>query len=64
MSDEDDRAPNYPPFTITITWAPGDSLYLNAGGLLAWEVRSVLDEARTLVEEDETSDSEVGPEEP
>lgn len=59
MADEDDRAPDLPPFTITITWAVGDSLHINTGGLTDWEAEAALNAAIDELHEAAAAEAEA-----
>jgi hypothetical protein len=59
MTDEYDRAPDTPPFMMVISWAPGDSLQVNCGGLEGWEAIALLDQAAEVVREADRSDAEA-----
>jgi hypothetical protein len=48
-----DYAPDNLQFTVTITYTPGVSVEIEYPGLQVWECRSVLNQARTLFDEDE-----------
>jgi len=63
MNDDDDRAPDSPPFTITISWAVGDSLQVHCGGLEGWEAIAVLEQAIEAIREEDRADAEAEGEE-
>jgi hypothetical protein len=53
------EAPNYPPFVITITWAPGDMVDIAYDDLEPWEVMAVLEQCRDMMTASEDEDSEA-----
>ena len=59
MTEDQDRAPNAPPFVIQIFWTVGDSLEVNCGDLEGWEAIALLDQAAETIRESERSDAET-----
>jgi len=59
----DDRAPDFTPFTITISWAVGDSLQVHCGDLQSWEAIAVLDQAIEAIHEEDRAEAEAEGEE-
>lgn len=57
MNDPDELSPEAP-YTVTITWAIGDSLVVSYPDLMPWEARAVLEEAIEQVRADAALDSE------
>lgn len=49
----------YEEHRIVITWAVGDSLAVDPGGLDEWEVRAALEQAIDLISEDESHEADV-----
>lgn len=58
MSD-DDRAPNFPPFIVTISWTVGDSLEVDCGDLEGWEAIAVLEQAAETIRDADRADAEA-----
>ena len=55
-----DKAPDSAPFDIHVRWAPGDSIWIDTGGLDDWEAAAALAQALGLLstDEDEEADTE------
>jgi hypothetical protein len=65
VNEDQDRAPNLPPLTITITWVVGDTVIIEYENLQPWEVAAVLRLAAGQVEDEQydTEDEEEDEEE-
>jgi hypothetical protein len=51
-----EQVPDFPPFTITITWAPGDSVVVDYPRLLPWEAHMLLEQAQVAIEDAEVEE--------
>jgi hypothetical protein len=54
----EDSVPDVPPFVITITWTPGDSIHIDTGGLFDWEVDAALQAAVDTLAEKAAAEAE------
>jgi len=59
----DDRAPDFTPYVVTITWTVGDSLEVNCGDLQSWEAIAALEQAAEIIREAESADAQAEGEE-
>jgi hypothetical protein len=59
MQPDDDRAPVFLPYVVTITWTVGDSLEVDCGDLEGWEAIALLEQAAETVRDAERSDAEA-----
>ena len=59
MAIDDDRAPVFAPFIVTISWAVGDSLQVDCGELEGWEVIALLEQAAEVIRDAERADVET-----
>ena len=49
----------FPPYTVTISWAVGDSLEVNCGDLEGWEVVALLEQAIEVIRDAEHSEADA-----
>ena len=56
--NDDDRAPTFAPYTVTISWVIGDSLEVDCGDLEGWEVIALLEQAADCIRDAERSEAE------
>jgi len=59
----DDRAPDFTPYVVTITWTVGDSLEVNCGDLQSWEAIAALEQAAEIIRDAESADAQAEGEE-
>ena len=57
MSDEEDRAPAFSPFVLTVTWTVGDSIFVDYGDLEPWEAAAAFDAAARMARADDDAES-------
>ena len=56
--DEEDRAPAFAPYMVTIAWVVGDSLEIDCGDLEGWEVLALLEQAAEVIRDAERAETE------
>ena len=57
--EDQDQAPNFTPYIVTLTWTVGDSLYVDCGELEGWEVLALLQQAEEVIREAERTDQDA-----
>jgi len=57
--EDQDQAPNFTPYIVTLTWTVGDSLEVNCGDLEGWEVLALLQQAEEVIREAERTDQDA-----